>query len=80
MAQEAFSNKDVAAYLNANFVSIKVDREQRPDIDQYAMAFIASLGGQGGWPLNMFFTPALVPIYALTYAPVESRYNMPGLY
>ena len=78
MAQEAFSNEDVAAYLNANFVSIKVDREQRPDIDQYAMAFIVSLGGQGGWPLNIFFTPTLKPIYALTYAPVESHYSMPA--
>ncbi len=78
MAQEAFSNERIAEYLNESFVSIKVDREQRLDIDQYAMAFIASIGGQGGWPLNIFFTPALQPIYALTYAPVESRYGMPA--
>lgn len=78
MAQEAFSNKEVAAFLNANFVSIKVDREQRPDIDQYAMAFISSLGGQGGWPLNIFLTHDLRPIHALTYAPVESHYSMPA--
>lgn len=78
MAQESFSNEQIAEYLNAYFVSIKVDREQRLDIDQYAMAFIASLGGQGGWPLNIFFTSTLRPIYALTYAPVESRYGMPA--
>lgn len=78
MAREAFSDGRIAQYLNAHFVSIKVDREQRPDIDHYAMAFIASLGGHGGWPLNIFFTPALRPIYALTYAPVESGYGMPA--
>lgn len=77
MAQEAFSNREIADYLNAHFVTIKVDREQRPDIDQYAMAFIYELSGQGGWPLNIFFTSKLQPIYALTYAPVESRYGMP---
>lgn len=78
MAQEAFSNKQIADYINTHFVPIKVDREQRPDIDQYAMAFITALTGRGGWPLNIFFTPALRPIYAVTYAPVESKYGMPA--
>ncbi len=78
MAQEAFNNKQIADYINAHFVPIKVDREQRPDIDQYAMAFITALTGRGGWPLNIFFTPELRPIYAVTYAPVEARYGMPA--
>lgn len=76
MTQEAFSNQEIADYLNAHFISIKIDREQRPDIDQYAMTFLSALTGQGGWPLNIFFTPALRPIHALTYAPVEKRYGM----
>ncbi|HEX7510740.1 MAG TPA: DUF255 domain-containing protein [Chitinivibrionales bacterium] len=73
MAKEAFSDKQVSGFLNSYFVSIKVDREQRPDIDQFAMAFINSLGRQGGWPLNIFFTPSLKPIVAFTYMPVGHR-------
>jgi len=75
MASEAFSNKEIADFLNANFVSIKVDREQRPDIDKYLMSFLVETQGQGGWPLNAFLTPDLKPILALTYVPVETRYN-----
>jgi len=70
MAAEAFSDKDTADYLNNNFICIKVDREQRPDIDQFLMQFIQSQSGNGGWPLNVFLTADLCPIYALTYAPV----------
>jgi len=70
MAAEAFSDDDTAAYLNNNFICIKIDREQRPDIDQYMMHFINSQSGSGGWPLNVFLTPDLKPIFALTYAPV----------
>ncbi|MBF0485177.1 MAG: thioredoxin domain-containing protein [Candidatus Omnitrophica bacterium] len=78
MAAEAFSNKDIADFLNKNFISVKVDREERPDIDQFLMRFILSLNVQGGWPLNAFLTPNLNPLYALTYAPVEPQARMPG--
>ena len=72
MAAESFSDKDTADFLNSHFVCIKVDREQRPDIDQFMMNFIHAQGGNGGWPLNVFLTADLRPIYALTYAPVHS--------
>jgi uncharacterized protein len=70
MASEAFSDNRTAAYLNSNFICIKIDREQRPDIDQYMMHFINSQSGRGGWPLNVFLTPDLKPFFALTYAPL----------
>lgn len=76
MAKEAFSDPETAAYLNRYFVSIKIDREQRPDIDHYLMSFLAAIQGQGGWPLNAFLTPDLQPVYAMTYAPVKSRDGM----
>ncbi len=78
MASEAFSNKEIADFLNQNFISIKVDREQRPDIDQFLMSFLIETQGQGGWPLNAFLTPDLRPILALTYVPVEPKHNLPG--
>jgi len=78
MAAEAFSDKEVAKYLNTNFVSIKVDREQRPDIDHYFMAFITQTTGQGGWPLNIFLSPDGKPLTALTYAPLEPKHGMPA--
>ncbi len=71
MAAEAFSDPETASYLNANFISIKVDREQRPDIDQYMMQFIQTQTGSGGWPLNVFLTADLRPVHALTYAPAQ---------
>src|SRR3989339_290632 len=80
MAKDVFSNKETAEYLNAYFVSIKIDREQRPDIDAYLMSYITSLSGSGGWPLNAFLTPDLKPIYAVTYLPVESNPNMTGFW
>ncbi len=76
MAQEAFSNKEIAGVLNEHFVSIKVDREQRPDIDHYLMAFMQETHGQGGWPLNVFLTPDVQPFFAATYMPAESRYGL----
>jgi uncharacterized protein YyaL (SSP411 family) len=76
MASEAFSDERTAGYLNDNFVCIKVDREQRPDIDQFMMEFINKQSGRGGWPLNVFLTPDLHPIFALTYAPVVARNSM----
>jgi uncharacterized protein YyaL (SSP411 family) len=75
MASGAFSDNDTADYMNANFISVKVDREQRPDIDQLLMDFINTQNGRGGWPLNVFMTPDLRPVYALTYAPAKSDEN-----
>jgi hypothetical protein len=76
MASEAFSDSATADYLNNNFVCIKVDREQRPDIDQYMMDFINSQNGRGGWPLNVFLTPTMKPVFAMTYAPAVERDSM----
>jgi uncharacterized protein YyaL (SSP411 family) len=76
MAIEAFSDQETAGYLNEHFICIKVDREQRPDIDQLLMEFINKQNGRGGWPLNVFLTPDLHPIFALTYAPAVARNSM----
>ncbi|MEN6620473.1 MAG: DUF255 domain-containing protein [Smithella sp.] len=73
MAAEAFSDKDTANFLNDHFICIKVDREQRPDIDQFLMQYLVAQSGNGGWPLNVFLTPDLRPIYALTYAPAHAN-------
>lgn len=78
MAAEAFSNAEVAAFLNADFVAIKIDREQRPDIDQYLMAFLIEQQGHGGWPLNVIMTQDGKPVFACTYLPVSSRQGLPG--
>ncbi len=79
MEGEAFSNEAIAAYLNANFLPIKVDREERPDIDSIYMQALQMLTGQGGWPLNIFLTPDdRVPFYGGTYFSVEARYGRPG--
>ena len=78
MAAEAFSDPDVAAYINKWFMPIKVDREQRPDIDQVMMQFLVATTGQGGWPLNAFLSPSLEPFFAMTYAPTHARAGMPG--
>jgi uncharacterized protein YyaL (SSP411 family) len=79
MEGEAFSDPEIAAYLNANFLPIKVDREERPDIDSIYMQALQTMTGQGGWPLNIFLTPGdLVPFYGGTYFPVEPRYGRPG--
>ncbi len=79
MEGEAFSDFAIAEYLNQNFIAIKVDREERPDIDSIYMQALQIMVGQGGWPLNIFLTPGdLVPFYAGTYFPLEPRYNRPG--
>lgn len=72
MAAEAFSDIETADFLNSHFICIKVDREQRPDIDQFMMQYLTALSGNGGWPLNVFLTADLRPIHALTYAPQYS--------
>jgi uncharacterized protein len=79
MEGEAFSDLTVAEYMNANFLPIKVDREERPDIDSIYMQALQMMSGQGGWPLNAFISPEdLVPFYAGTYFPLEPRYGRPG--
>ena len=79
MEGEAFSEQAIAAYLNANFLPIKLDREERPDLDSIYMQALQMMTGQGGWPLNIFLTPDdLVPFYGGTYFPVQPRFNRPG--
>lgn len=79
MEGEAFSNSAIAQYMNANFIPIKVDREERPDIDSIYMQALQMMTGQGGWPLNIFLTPDdRVPFYGGTYFPVDPRYGRPG--
>src|SRR5579863_1385321 len=78
MAHESFEDRDTAAVMNELFVNIKVDREERPDIDQIYMAALHALGEHGGWPLTMFLTPAGEPIWGGTYFPKTSRYGKPA--
>jgi uncharacterized protein len=78
MAHESFEDAATAAVMNELFVNIKVDREERPDIDQIYMAALHHLGEQGGWPLTMFLTPAGEPIWGGTYFPSTSRYGRPA--
>lgn len=79
MERESFENKKIAAFLNENFVSIKLDREERPDVDQvYMTAFQAMTQQSGGWPLNMFLTPDLKALTGGTYFPPEDRNGQPG--
>jgi len=69
MARESFENAGIAALLNASFVAIKVDREERPDVDRVYMSYVQALTGHGGWPLSAFLTPELKPFYGGTYFP-----------
>ena len=78
MAHESFEDELVAAKLNQNYVAIKVDREERPDIDAGFMHACQLMNGHGGWPLNLFLTPMGKPFYALTYAPKHTRGQQPG--
>src|SRR5881409_2625177 len=78
MERESFENDDLAAFLNLHFVSIKVDREERPDVDKIYMTFVQATTGQGGWPLNVFLTPDLKPFYGGTYFPPDQRQGRPG--
>src|SRR2546428_9649282 len=78
MEHESFENDDVAAVLNANFVSIKVDREERPDVDRFYMTFVQATTGGGGWPMSVWLTPDLKPFVGGTYFPPEDRYGQPA--
>jgi len=78
MAHECFEDPAIAAVLNEHFVSIKVDREERPDVDKVYMSYVQALTGQGGWPLSAWLTPDLRPFYGGTYFPPEDRHGRPG--
>jgi len=78
MEHESFEDDETAALMNERFVSIKVDREERPDVDAIYMEACQAMTGQGGWPLNVFITPEQVPFYAGTYFPPEPRHGMPS--
>jgi uncharacterized protein YyaL (SSP411 family) len=79
MEKESFEDEEVAGYLNNAFICIKVDREERPDIDAVYMAACQMLTGKGGWPLNLFLTPDKKPFFAATYLPKKSRFGRAGL-
>jgi hypothetical protein len=78
MAHESFENEEVAAIMNREFVNIKVDREERPDVDRVYMTFVQATTGGGGWPMSVWLTPDLQPFVGGTYFPPEERYGQPG--
>ena len=78
MAHESFENEDVAAFMNREFVNIKVDREERPDVDRVYMTFVQATTGGGGWPMSVWLTPDLKPFVGGTYFPPEDRYGQPA--
>ncbi len=78
MAHESFENEEVAATMNREFVNIKVDREERPDVDRVYMTFVQATTGGGGWPMSVWLTPDLKPFVGGTYFPPEERYGQPA--
>jgi uncharacterized protein len=78
MERESFESEAIATVLNDGFVSIKVDREERPDVDRVYMAFVQATTGSGGWPMSVFLTPELQPFYGGTYFPPDARWGRPG--
>jgi uncharacterized protein YyaL (SSP411 family) len=79
MEHESFENPAIAKLMNDNFVNIKVDREERPDIDQVYMTFVQATTGSGGWPMTVFLTPELKPFFGGTYFPPKDKWSQPGL-
>ena len=79
MERESFENPEIARILNEHFVSIKVDREERPDVDRVYMTFVQTTTGRGGWPMSVWLTPVLKPFAGGTYYPPEDREGLPGL-
>lgn len=79
MAHESFEDEEIAQILNTYFVPVKVDREERPEIDMVYMSICQAMTGQGGWPLTIIMTPGKKPFFAGTYLPKRSRYNLTGL-
>ncbi|HEY7391763.1 MAG TPA: thioredoxin domain-containing protein, partial [Bryobacteraceae bacterium] len=78
MERESFEDEGIAELLNRDFVPIKVDREERPDVDRIYMTFVQATTGGGGWPMSVWLTPDLEPFYGGTYYPPESRWGQPG--
>ncbi|MHB2017569.1 MAG: thioredoxin domain-containing protein, partial [Candidatus Xenobia bacterium] len=78
MERESFENEEIARLLNERFVAVKVDREERPDVDHVYMTFVQATTGSGGWPMSVFLTPDLKPFFGGTYFPPESRWGQPG--
>ena len=78
MEHESFTNPEIAALMNESFISVKVDREERPDLDSVYMAFVQATTGRGGWPMSVFLTPELKPFFGGTYFPPKPRPGMPG--
>lgn len=78
MEKESFENSEIAAIMNRHFVCVKVDREERPDIDSIYMSAVQAMTGRGGWPMTVFLTPDGKPFYGGTYFPPENRHGMPG--
>ena len=78
MEHESFEDEEIARLMNEHFVNIKVDREERPDLDQIYMNAVQMMTHHGGWPMTVFLTPECVPFYGGTYFPPEDRHNMPG--
>jgi len=78
MAHESFEDQESAAFMNAHFINIKVDREERPDLDGIYMSAVVALTGQGGWPMSVFLTPDLKPFYGGTYFPPQPRHGLPA--
>ena len=78
MARESFEDPDTAVVMNANFINIKVDREERPDLDSIYMTATMAMTGSGGWPMSVFLTPDLKPFYCGTYFPPQRRFNLPS--
>jgi uncharacterized protein YyaL (SSP411 family) len=78
MERESFENPDIAALMNRDFVNVKVDREERPDVDHIYMQAVQSMTGHGGWPMTVFLTPEGTPFYGGTYFPPQDRHGLPG--
>lgn len=78
MERESFENEEIAQFLNRHFVPVKLDREERPDVDRIYMTFVQATTGSGGWPLSVWLTPDLRPFFGGTYFPPESRWGRPG--
>ncbi len=78
MREETFEDPETAAFMNEHFINIKVDREERPDIDSIYMQAVIAMTGSGGWPMSVFLAPDLRPFYSGTYFPPVRRYNMPA--
>src|SRR5512142_2457303 len=78
IAHESFENAAIAQKLNRDFVPVKVDREERPDVDRVYMTFVQAMTGQGGWPMSVWLTPDLKPFFGGTYFPPEDRGGRPG--